>query len=159
MSVLIKALCGSDLRARVLTALWSRPTRALGLHALSTAAGTDPSNTAKILPGLVEAGLCERTAEVSPRYRAAQANPSFLELASLFSRHASDEGDAPLTAFARRAQEGLDAGDGRAAKSEQQHRDYSDILSSRARADSMRLIPPSLARTAVVHYRDVEFDG
>jgi DNA-binding MarR family transcriptional regulator len=157
MGDFFEALCGSRLRARVLTALWSRPTRALGLRALASAAGVDASNAAKILPALVDNGLCERTRETPPRYRASQTNPAFKELATLFARATGPQTERPVDTFAKRYDQYVPAAEARGVKLAQQQHDQAAILSGAVPVEAMYLIPKRLARAAVVRYRDVDF--
>jgi hypothetical protein len=158
MDDFVKSPCGGELRARVLTALWSRPARLMRLRALAATAGVDPSNMAKLLPGLIAGNLCERTDETPSRYRAAQSNPAFAELAALFGRAAGDRAERPLDAFAKGVRRGARVIDARTAKAEQQQYDAASVARGDAPAESMYLIPVALARAAVVHYRDVGFD-
>jgi len=68
-------------------ALFEPPAGEYHVRGLAAAAGTDPSNTSKLLAGMVNTGLCERIeAEPYPKYRANLANPLYRELTALFSR-------------------------------------------------------------------------
>lgn len=82
---MLKELCGSEQRSRVLRTLFGSPGRAYHLRGLAAAAGVDASNASKLLPKLVEAGLVEReSGEPNPRYRARRDNPLLQPLTALF---------------------------------------------------------------------------
>lgn len=84
---MLKELCGSEQRYRVLRTLFERPGRAYHLRGLATAAGVDASNISKLLPKLIAAGLVEREAgEPNTRYRARQDNLLLQALKALFSQ-------------------------------------------------------------------------
>ncbi len=84
---MLRQLCGSEQRYRVLRALFENPGKSYHLRGLATAAGVDASNVAKLLPKLTAAGLVQREAgEPSARYRARRDNPLFKALTSLFSQ-------------------------------------------------------------------------
>src|SRR3990167_6541650 len=84
---MLKQLCGSEQRYRVLRTLFETPGRAYHLRGLATAAGVDASNVSKLLPKLIAAGLVEREAgEPNTRYRARRDNPLLPALKALFSQ-------------------------------------------------------------------------
>ncbi len=84
---MLKELCGSEQRYRVLRTLFENPGRAYHLRGLATAAGVDASNVSKLLPKLIAAGLVEREAgEPNTRYRARWDNPLLQALKVLFSQ-------------------------------------------------------------------------
>ena len=85
--MMLKEVCGSEQRYRVLRALFENTGRAYHLRGLATAAGVDASNISKLLPKLVAAGLVEREAgEPKARYRARQDNLLLHALKALFSQ-------------------------------------------------------------------------
>ena len=84
---MLKQLCGSEQRYRVLRTLFESPGRAYHLRGLATAAGVDASNISKLLPKLIAAGLVEREAsEPYTRYRARQDNLLLQAIKALFSQ-------------------------------------------------------------------------
>ncbi len=84
---MLKQLCGSEQRYRVLRTLFESPGRAYHLRGLATAAGVDASNISKLLPKLIAAGLVEREAgEPYTRYRARQDNLLLQTIKALFSQ-------------------------------------------------------------------------
>ena len=83
----LRNVCGGAGRFRVMRALFEPPAGEYHVRGLAASAGTDPSNTSKLLAALVDTGLCERIeAEPYPKYRANPGNPLYRELAALFSR-------------------------------------------------------------------------
>jgi DNA-binding Lrp family transcriptional regulator len=81
----LRALCGSGSRARLFQALF-RSRDGLPLRALSEAAGVDPAHVHRLLPQLLDAGVCERIdARPHPRYRAAAQHPLYAPLSAVFS--------------------------------------------------------------------------
>ncbi len=84
---ILREVCGSDARFRVLRALYEQPGRELHLRRLASTAQVDPGNTSKLLTRLVRAGLCERIAgDPYPKYRARRDNPLHEQLSALFGR-------------------------------------------------------------------------
>ena len=102
----LRALCGSDSRFRVFKALYEEPEKEHHLRGLAAAACVDPSHVHKLLPRLIEGGLCEQVeATPYPKYRAKRDNPLFGRLRELLQDDARQEGpglpdidveDAPL---------------------------------------------------------------
>ena len=87
---MLREVCGSDARFRILRALYEQPNRELHLRRLASTAQVDPGNTSKLLARLGRAGLCERIAgDPYPKYRARRDNPLHEQLSALFVR-ASD---------------------------------------------------------------------
>ncbi len=87
---ILREVCGSDARFRVLRALYEQPGRELHLRRLASTAQVDPGNASKLLARLARAGLCERIAgDPYPKYRARRDNPLHEQLSALFVR-ASD---------------------------------------------------------------------
>ena len=87
---ILREVCGSDARFRVLRALYEQPHRELHLRRLASTAQVDPGNASKLLARLARAGLCERIAgDPYPKYRARRDNPLHEQLSALFVR-ASD---------------------------------------------------------------------
>jgi predicted transcriptional regulator len=87
---LLKEICGSELRARVLLTLFRQPERDFHLRGLAATAGLDASNVAKLLPRLVQVGIVQRIeAQPSARYRANPASPVTPLLQQLFAALAS----------------------------------------------------------------------
>ena len=88
----LKNFCGGAGRFRVMRALFKPPAGEFHVRGLAASAGTDPSNTSKLLAGLVDTGLCERIkSNPYPKYRANPRNPLFSEFTALFSRGRSAE--------------------------------------------------------------------
>lgn len=83
----LRKIFGGNERLRVLRALFEPRAGEYHVRGLAAAAGIDPSNTSKLLAGLVDIGLCERIeAAPYPKYRANPGNPLYRELTALFSR-------------------------------------------------------------------------
>ncbi len=83
----LRSFCGCAGRFRVMRALFEPPAREFHVRGLAAFAGTDPSNTSKLLARLVDTGLCERIeAKPYPKFRANPGNPLFGELTALFAR-------------------------------------------------------------------------
>lgn len=95
----LRALCGSGSRARLFQALFRAP-EGLALRALSQAAGVDPAHVHRLLPQLLEAGLCERVdARPHPHYRASARHPLHDALSAVFSgsrTHRDGVSDPPM---------------------------------------------------------------
>ena len=72
----------------------------------------------------------------------------------LQGQHAKAQAPRPKSQAARTAPEARMW----AEKRQRQRRDRAAVASGAATAESMQLIPPRLARTAVVRFKDVEFD-
>ena len=84
---ILREVCGSDARFRVLRALYEQPHRELHLRRLASTAQVDPGNASKLLARLARAGLCERIAgDPYPKYRARRDNPLHEQLSALFVR-------------------------------------------------------------------------
>jgi hypothetical protein len=98
----VKGLCGSEARYRLVKALFGAPGRAFHLRGLAAAARVDPSQVARLLPQLVDSGLCEALSETPFRkYRATQGHPLADALAKVFAGHADETevvrlSDAPV---------------------------------------------------------------
>lgn len=87
---ILREVCGSNARFRILRALYEQPNRELHLRRLASTAQVDPGNASKLLARLARAGLCERVAgDPYPKYRARRDNPLHAQLSALFVR-ASD---------------------------------------------------------------------
>lgn len=85
----VKALCGSEARYRLVRALYSTPSAAFHLRGLAAAARVDPGQVAKLLPRLLDAGLCEALSDTPFRkYRAARGHPLTDALAQVFADEA-----------------------------------------------------------------------
>lgn len=83
---ILKEICGSELRAQVLRTLFKEPARDFHLRGLAAEAGLDPSNVAKLLPRLAQAGLVQKIeAKPSARYRANPESPVTPVLQQLFA--------------------------------------------------------------------------
>jgi hypothetical protein len=81
----LRELCGSESRFRLFKALYEAPDREYHLRGLAAAARVDPSQVHKLLPGIVEAGLCEQVqGRPYARYRARKDHPFFGPLSTLF---------------------------------------------------------------------------
>ena len=88
--IILREVCGSAARFRILRALYEQPNRELQLRRLASTAQVDPGNASKLLARLARAGLCERVAgDPYPKYRARRDNPLHAQLSALFVR-ASD---------------------------------------------------------------------
>lgn len=84
---ILREVCGSEARFRVLRALYEQPDRELHLRRLASTAQVDPGNASKLLARLIRAGLCERVAgDPYPKYRARRDNPLHEQLSALFVR-------------------------------------------------------------------------
>ena len=84
---ILREVCGSDARFRILRALYEQPNRELQLRRLASTAQVDPGNASKLLARLARAGLCERVAgDPYPKYRARRDNPLHEQLSALFVR-------------------------------------------------------------------------
>jgi hypothetical protein len=102
----LRMLCGSDSRFRLFKALYEAPEKEYHLRGLAAAASVDPSHVHKLLPQMVNVGLCEQVETTSPypRYRAKKDHPLFGRLRDLFqdaqppARELGDVGlkDAPV---------------------------------------------------------------
>jgi hypothetical protein len=84
---ILREVCGSDARFRVLRALYEQSGRELHLRRLAATAQVDPGNASKLLARLARAGICERVAgDPYPRYRARRDNPLHEQLSALFAK-------------------------------------------------------------------------
>lgn len=84
---ILREVCGSDARFRVLRALYEQPGRELHLRRLAATAQVDPGNASKLLARLARAGICERVAgDPYPKYRARRENPLHEQLSALFTK-------------------------------------------------------------------------
>ncbi len=80
----LRAVCGSESRLRLLRALFQTP-QPRHLRALAQAAGVDPARVHRLLPELVETGICERIdARPHAAYRASPGHPFYSALTALF---------------------------------------------------------------------------
>ena len=84
---ILREICGSNARFRVLRALYEQPGRELHLRRLAATAQVDPGNASKLLARLARAGICERVAgDPYPKYRARRDNPLHEPLSALFAK-------------------------------------------------------------------------
>lgn len=124
---ILRELCGSEARFRVLSALYEHPNRAMHLRRLASAAGVDPGNASKLMGRLTRAGLTERVeGELYPKFRARRENPLYNELVALF-RRAGDLID-DLVAVANEAAEGSAFVFGSVARDEDRPESDIDVL-------------------------------
>lgn len=85
LDMMLREVCGSDVRYRVLRALYEQPDRELPLRRLAYVAQVDPGNASKLLKRLVMTGLCERIeGGPNPKFRAHRDNPLLEPLKNLF---------------------------------------------------------------------------
>ena len=90
----LRELCGSKSRYRVFKALYESPGKEYHLRGLAAAASVDPSQVHKLLPRIIEAGLCEQVEALPyPKYRARKDHPLFGRLAGLFREDARSTGE------------------------------------------------------------------
>ncbi|MEO7987876.1 MAG: nucleotidyltransferase domain-containing protein [Gemmatimonadales bacterium] len=83
----LRGICGSEERYRVLAFLFSHPTESFHLRGLAQETKVDPSNAARLLGRLVEAGLCTRSEDrIYVKYAARRDNPIFQSLVEMFSQ-------------------------------------------------------------------------
>ncbi|MCC6472257.1 MAG: hypothetical protein IT514_00785 [Burkholderiales bacterium] len=92
---IVRALCASEARFRLVRALYGAPGEAFHLRGLAARARVDPAQVHKLLPGFAQAGLCEVVPEVPHRkYRAALDHPLAAPLTEIFrGAAAGDDGE------------------------------------------------------------------
>ena len=81
----LRALCGSESRCRLFSALFGAAEKEYHLRGLAAAAAVDPSHVHKLLPEFIAAGLCEQV-QGAPhsKYRANREHPLYARLRDLF---------------------------------------------------------------------------
>jgi hypothetical protein len=83
---ILRTLCGSEYRFRILRVLFERPLEPLTLTGLAKAAGGDAGNTLRLIRTLVESSLVEVVeTQTAARYRPRRDTPLFYQLQALFS--------------------------------------------------------------------------
>jgi len=96
---MLRELCGSAERYRMLRALFEHPDRELPLRRLASAAEVDPGNASKLLKRLEHSGLCERIGiGRNCKFRAPRNNALFEPLRALFAAAAADQPGGHISA-------------------------------------------------------------
>jgi DNA-binding MarR family transcriptional regulator len=148
----LRELCGSEIRYRLLRALYEQPGRSFHLRGLAAAARIDPGNAHRLLRRLAGAGLVEEVKGEGPsRYAARRDNPLFRELVALFSRASALISD--LRAVAEEHVDGVAAVFGSLAAGEDRADSDIDVLA--VTPASQILVQAAFMPIARKHGRDI----